>query len=58
MGSKNVRNIVSAVIMTVFMLLPVVSTTLAGAPIHDSNAIPLDDLSEVGEKTINKTFLV
>jgi hypothetical protein len=40
------------------MLLTVVSTTLAGAPICDSNAIPLDDLSEVSEKAINKTFFV
>ena len=38
------------------MLLPVVSTTLAGAPIHDSNAIQHDDLSGIGEKAINKTF--
>ena len=56
MDSKNVRNIFSAVIMTLIMLLTVVSTTLAGAPIRDSNAIPLDDLTEVSEKTINKTF--
>jgi hypothetical protein len=56
MASKNVRNIFSAVIMTLFMLLPVVSTTLVGAPVRDSNAIPLDDFSEVSEKTINKTF--
>ena len=27
-----------------------------GVPIHDSNTIPLDDVSEVGEKPINKTF--
>ena len=56
MVSKNVRNIVSAVIMTFIMLLPVVSTTLAGAPIHDSNAIQHDDLSGIGEKAINKTL--
>jgi hypothetical protein len=56
MESKNLRNIFSAVIMTLIMLLTVVSTTLAGAPIRDSNAIPLDDLTEVSEKTINKTF--
>ena len=56
MASKNIRNIFSAIIMTLLMLLTVVSTTLAGAPIRDSNAIPLDDVSEVSEKTINKTF--
>ena len=58
MASKKLRNIFSAVIITLIMLLTVVSTTLAGAPICDSNAIPLDDLSEVSEKAINKTFFV
>ena len=42
--------------MTLLMLLTVVSTTLASAPIRDSNAIPFDDFSEVNEKTINKTI--
>jgi hypothetical protein len=48
MASKNMRNIISAVIMTLFMLLPVTYTTHAGAPIHDSNTIPIDNVSELG----------
>jgi hypothetical protein len=42
--------------MTLLMLLTVVSTTRAGTAISDSNAIPLDDFSEVSEKTNNTTF--
>jgi len=56
MVSKNVRTIFSAVIMTLLMLLTVVSTTRAGTAIRDSNAIPLDDFSEMSEKTNNTTF--
>jgi hypothetical protein len=56
MVSKNIRNIFSAAIMMLLMLLTVVSSTRAGAPVRDSNALPLDDVSEVSEKTINKTF--
>ncbi len=40
----------------VLLLLTVVSTTLAGASIHDSYVIPLDDFSEIGEAIVNKTF--
>jgi hypothetical protein len=54
------RNIFSAVIMTLLMLLTVVSTTIAGAMISGSNTIPLNDLSDESEKTIcaNETMLV
>jgi len=53
MVSKNMRHIFSAVIMTLLMLLTVVSTTIAGATIRGSTALPLDDLLEKSEKTAN-----
>jgi cell division protein FtsW (lipid II flippase) len=60
MVNKHMRNIFSSVIMTLLMLLTVVSTTIVGATISSSNAIPLNDLSEESEKTIfaNETMLV
>ena len=60
MVNKNIRNIFSAVIMTLLILLTAVSTTIASATINGSNTILLNDLSEESEKTIfaDATMLV
>jgi hypothetical protein len=56
MVNKNIRNIFSAVIMTLLILLTAVSTTIASTTINGSNASPVDDFSEVSEKTSTTTF--
>jgi len=60
MVNKNIRNIFSAVIMTLLILLTAVSTTIASATINGSNTILFNDLSEESEKTIfaDATMLV